>query len=164
MSLMSAEQYKQHLALKMVKSFISDLKDKTGMRAVVKVDNLRIGSEENENILKSIISLDVLEKRFLKSIPFDIDKNPIKTRSRKREYVDLRCIFYYLACKHIGFPLIAAGRYSGRDHTSIIHMNKRAEALIETDDKFRNLYSIIYNNITKQYAEDFTGYSEQCES
>jgi hypothetical protein len=164
MSLMSAEQYKQHLALKMVKSFISDLQEKTGMKAVVRVDNLKIGSEENENILKSIVSLDALEKRFMKSIPFEIDKNPIRTRSRKREYVDLRCIFYYLACKHIGFPLIAAGRFSGRDHTSIIHMNRRAEALIETDDKFRSLYSTIYNNITEKYAEDFAEYSGQDKS
>jgi chromosomal replication initiation ATPase DnaA len=128
------------------------------------VDNLKIGSEESDTILKSIVSLDALEKRFLKSIPFSVDKNPIRTKSRKREYVDLRCVFYYLACKHIGFPLIAAGRFSDRDHTSILHMNKRAEALIETDDKFRSLYSTIYNNITEKYAEDFAGYSQQSES
>jgi len=161
---MTTKEYQNKLALKMIRSFVNDLYNKTGMKATVKIDRLYIPKEEEGSRIKEIMSLDILEQRFLESIPFDISINPLKTRSRKGEYVDLRCVFCHIACKHLGFPLISVGRYVKKDHTSIIHMCKRGDALLENDSKFTALYDTIFTKINMhvQFSEsDSTVYNPE---
>lgn len=144
---MTTKEYQNKLALKLIRSFVNDLYNKTGMKATVKIDRLYIPKEDEGSKIKEIMSLDILEERFINAIPIKVDGNPLKLKSRKGEYVDLRCIFSHIACKHLGFPLIAVGRYLKKDHTSIIHMCKRGDALLENDEKFTALYDSIFTKI-----------------
>ena len=144
---MTTKEYQNKMALKMIRSFVNDLYNKTGMKATVKIDRLYIPKDDENTTFKDIMSLDILEKRFLEAIPFKVEHNPLRVKSRKGEYVELRCVFCHIACKHLGFPLIAVGRYLKKDHTSIIHMCKRGDTMLSNDDKFINLYDIIFSKI-----------------
>lgn len=144
---MTTKEYQNKMALKMIRSFVNDLYNKTGMKATVKIDRLYIPKEDDSPGFKEIMSLDILEKRLLESVPFKLDANPLKTKSRKNEYVDIRCIFSHIACKHLRFTLISVGRYIKRDHTSIIHLCKRADSFLETDARFTALYDTIFTKI-----------------
>ena len=143
----SVKEYKQRLAYKLVDKFTAEFYEKTGMKARVMVEQLNSPKNDNPIFHDKIVSLDRLENELLKAVPFPLDKNPIKAKSRKGEYVDIRCIFCYIACKMMGFTLISVGRYLGKDHSSIIHMNKRAQNLINTDERFLSLFKIIHEKI-----------------
>jgi len=43
------------------------------------------------------------------------------SRSRKREYVIARHLFFYIASRHLGLPLTKIGLFTNRDHSSVIH-------------------------------------------
>ena len=144
---MTTKEYQNKLALKMIRSFVNDLYNKTGMKATIKIDRLHVPKSDDGSRIKEIMSLDILEERFLEAIPYNFTGNPFHSKSRKGEYVDLRCIFSHIACKHLGFPLIAVGRYLKKDHTSIIHMCKRGDNLLENDEKFTALYDTIFTKI-----------------
>ncbi len=144
---LSVKEYKQRLAYKLVDKFTSEFYEKTGMKARVMVEQLNYPKSDKSIFHDKIVSLDRLENEMLTAVPFKLDKNPLKDKSRKGEYVDVRCIFCYIACKMMGFSLISVGRYLGKDHTSIIHMNKRAQNLINTDERFLSLFKIIYEKI-----------------
>jgi chromosomal replication initiation ATPase DnaA len=144
---LSVKEYKQRLAYKLVDKFTSEFYEKTGMKARVMVEQLNYPKKDKTLINDKIVSLDRLESEMLDAVPFTLDKNPLKVTSRKGEYVDVRCIFCYIACKMLGFSLISVGRYLNKDHTSIIHMNKRAQNLINTDERFLSLFKIIYEKL-----------------
>ena len=146
---MTSKDYQNRMALKIIRSFVNDLYEKTGMKATVKIDRLSLPKEEAGDIIVGghVMSLEVLEARFIESIPFKIDANPLRARSRKGEYVDLRCIFSHIACKHLGFQLTSVGRYLKKDHTSIIHMCRRGDNLLKYDEKFIALYDDIFTKI-----------------
>lgn len=144
---LSVKEYKQRLAYKLVDKFTSEFYEKTGMKARVMVEQLNFPKKDKTLINDKIVSLDRLESEMLDAVPFTLDKNPLKVASRKGEYVDVRCIFCYIACKMLGFSLISVGRYLNKDHTSIIHMNKRAQNLINTDERFLSLFRIIYEKL-----------------
>lgn len=152
---MTTKEYKNKLALKLIRSFVNDLHSKTGMKATVKIDRLYIPKDDQGDRIKEIMSLDILEQRFMEAVPFPITGNPLHSKSRKGEYVDLRCIFSHIACKHLAFPLIAVGRYLKKDHTSIIHMCKRGDNMLENDDMFTKLYDTIFTKINShvQFSE-----------
>lgn len=160
---MTTKEYQNKLALKMIRSFVNDLYSKTGMKATVKIDRLYV-PKDDESMVREIMSIDILEQRFLDSIPFKVEGNPLKSKSRKGEYVELRCIFCHIACKHLGFALVAVGRYLKKDHTSIIHMCKRGDILLSNDEKFIALYDTIFtkiNNYVEFSESDSTVYNPE---
>lgn len=144
---LSVKEYKQRLAYKLVDKFTSEFYEKTGMKARVMVEQLNYPKADKTLLDDKIVSLDRLENEILNAVPFKLDKNPLKVTSRKGEYVDVRSIFCYIACKMLGFSLVAVGRYLNKDHTTIIHMNKRAQNLINTDERFLSLFKIIYEKL-----------------
>lgn len=144
---LSVKDYKERLAYRMVEKFTSDFYEKTGMRARVMVDQLNTLKGDCSIFNDKIVSLNMLEDEVLKALPFEVERNPIKSRSRKGEYVDVRSIFCYIACKIMGFTLTSVGRHLNKDHTSVIHMNKRAQNLINNDERFFSLYKTIYEKI-----------------
>jgi hypothetical protein len=153
------EEYRQKLALKLVNKFVNDLYEKTGMKATVQVDRLKIDDDTKEKVRK-IISLDLYEKIFLKALPIDIEINPISERSRKRQYVDIRAIFSHIATKKLKFTTVAVGRFMGRDHTTIIHLNKKAENMLDTDESFVWLYNTIFKNLNTDDVKDVPKHSD----
>lgn len=144
---LSVKEYKERLAYKLVDKFTAEFYEKTGMKVRVMVDQLNTLKGDASIFNDKIVSLNILEEEVLKALPFEVERNPIKSRSRKGEYVDVRCIFCYIACKVMGFTLTSVGRYLNKDHTSVIHMNKRAQNLINNDERFLSLYKTIYEKI-----------------
>ena len=59
---------------------------------------------------------------------------------RHRSLVDTRHIIMYAMRSLTGITLKETGDYFNRDHTSVIHSCRVAQALIETDDLFRAGY------------------------
>lgn len=150
---MKTSDYEQKLALKMVTKFVNELYEKTGMKASVKVDRLKVSLDDQDPI-KGIISLDILESKLLNAYPIPLDKNPLHTKSRRLDYVEARCIFCFIACRKLKFTLTSVGKFLGRDHTTIIHMNTRAENLLETDVRFSSLFETVYNKLNQEENVD----------
>lgn len=157
--ILTAEEYRQKLALKLVNKFVDDLYEKTGMKATVHVDRLVI-DDETKHKIRTIVSLDSFEKAFLRAIPTPIDVNPIRVRSRKSNYVDLRAIFCHIGNKKLKFTLVSIGRFIDRDHTTVIHLTKKVENLLDTDESFVYLYNTIFKNLTNDHAENVPANNE----
>ncbi len=143
----------------MVNQFVGDLFEKTGMKATIHVDRLVI-DDDTKHKVRTIISLDSFEKAFLKALPEQLDTNPIRVKSRKSNYVDIRAVFCHIANKKLKFTLVSIARFIGKDHTTVIHLNKKAENLLDTDDSFVYLYNTIFKNLTHDNVEDVPTHNE----
>jgi chromosomal replication initiator protein len=94
--------------------------------------------------------------RIMKTIStyYNIDVEVIKSKTRKREIVQCRHIFYYFSKRLTRHPLASIGDYSAKgwkgDHATAIHGIKAAKMLIETDKYYRNdvanIEKLIYNS------------------
>lgn len=63
----------------------------------------------------------------------------IRAKTRVREFVYARSVFFYLAKKYTDLPLRAIGEYcGGRDHATVLHSCKTYEKLKKYPD-FKNL-------------------------
>lgn len=148
--MVTGESYKYKLATKMADKFVKEVKEKTGLKAAVMMDHMNMSIDETR-FLTRLITLGMLEEEFLKAYPLTFKTNPLRLKNRKIEYVEARCIFCYIAKEKLKFTYTGIGRYLEKDHTSIIHMNKRARNLLETDDKFMILYNQTIENIKMIY-------------
>lgn len=82
--------------------------------------------------------------------------NPFKNvKCRKRKLADSRTLamklirqYTKLSFKEIG-EFWKSGSYRGKDHASILHNVRKADNLIETDDKFQYIYVCCTNKIKR---------------
>ncbi len=99
-----------------------------------------------------ILSLDELEQQFKQFLP----KNSaiitsLKSKRRKKEIVELRQMFCYMARK-MGYSLTSVGKHLGnKHHTTIMHNIKTFHNLFETDQNYRYRYSVIHHQIKFNY-------------
>lgn len=156
--MLTKKEYKNQLASKMIDSFVKDFREKTGFKATVMMDHLMIKHEKETTT--GFFSLPMLEEAFLKAYPLPLPINPLRLKSRKLEYVEARCVFCYIAREDMRFTLSGIGKFLNKDHTSIIHMNKRASDLLETEDRFYNLYKETKDNLNNTYDKTVAEYSE----
>ncbi len=77
-----------------------------------------------------------------------IPKGALLSSTRKQEYADARFLGYYALHKR-GYGASEASRVFNRDRGSIYNGIKKAEALIDTDPKFKKLYQILDNRIER---------------
>jgi len=110
---------------------------------------------DNEGDGIHLMSLEQLESYFTPFLP-RIFKKPILQlgdKSRTRELVELRHIFFYIA-KSFGFSLACIGMYlNNRDHTTVIHGIRTFRNLVETDSNFKQKYIEILNHIKQNHHE-----------
>ena len=112
-----------------------------------------------------ILTLPELEKYFEPHVPAVLfgRKVTLGTKDRSRELVELRCIFFFIA-RSMKYGLKQLGRYLGnRDHTTVIHGINTFRNLYETDERFREKYYLIINNIKKDYEPSAMEYLDQME-
>ena len=64
----------------------------------------------------------------------------LSTRSRKREYVDARNIYYKLSRELLGHTYDSIGELVNKDHASVIHGIKCLDFLLTYDKKTKNIY------------------------
>ena len=151
--MMTTTEYRNLLAEKLMKTFIKDFKEKTGLKiSSINLDGNVILKNINDDNSKEIpvISLETLENIVLSIVPYKLTANVLRCRDRRREYVDTRSMFAHIA-RRFNFKFKSIGEYINRDHTSIIHLNRKASDLIETDPVFFSIYTNITNKIKETY-------------
>ena len=89
----------------------------------------------------------------------------IHTNTRKRNNVEARVIFSKIL-REKKTPLETIGSYLDRHHTTVIHLLKLADDLMETDEKFKEKYIVARNLANRgeqiNYTEQETlSYREQ---
>lgn len=69
---------------------------------------------------------------------FNVDRNDVMSKSRKREIAQARQVAIYLTKSLTDLSLKAIGqRFGGRDHSTVIHSIQAVEDLIKTDRNFK---------------------------
>lgn len=148
-------EYRNLLANKLIREFVDNFKKQTGMNVTIRcneTDFLDISSLNESKSKLPVISLNILQDIILKSMPYAISEQQFKSKDRSREFVDARIIFTHVA-RRLSFKYAYIGKYLNRDHTTIIHQNKRCDDLLDTDLAFTNIYNLITDKITKAYVE-----------
>jgi chromosomal replication initiation ATPase DnaA len=152
---MNELEYRNFLAEKLMKGFIKEFKEKTGLKitSINISGNILLNAINNDSLEKtSIISLEALENIVLETVPYNITPNLLRSRHRRREYVDTRSMFAHIA-RRFNFKFKSIGDYINRDHSSIMHLDRKASDLIETDPVFMGIYTNITNKIKETYAK-----------
>lgn len=78
----------------------------------------------------------------VKSSIHDFFKIDINQKTRKREVVEARFMFYEL-CRKNRMSLSQIGRFVGKDHATVLHGTKRFEILCEVDVDFKNNFKAL---------------------
>ena len=69
---------------------------------------------------------------------FQVDKEQVRSKTRKREVVQARQLTMYLSKSCTNSSLKQIGKFfNGRDHSTVIHANQAVSNLLETDAEFR---------------------------
>ena len=95
----------------------------------------------------------------------DITKLDIRIRTRKREYVNARNLYYYLASELTIFSITQIARNIGMHHSSIIHHKEQIPYSIAQDPRLEMWYLCIYNNLIElvKVKKSQTGSTEYVE-
>lgn len=133
--------YAIHLEKKLIEDFKEKFKEKLGYSPIIltKVD------------MTPMMSLAALADYFEPYLPEQHGRKLTLTcKSRKREVVELRMIFCYMA-RMMRYTLGTIGEFLNRDHTTIIHNVSTFLNLMETDDGFKSRYNEILNHINQSH-------------
>lgn len=141
-----SRMYAIQLEKKLIEEFRQKFQDKLGYAPVVLT---RV--ETNESSVP-IMSLQQLEEYFQPFLPYLYGKKAtLFTKSRKRELVELRMMFCFLA-KSMRYTLGTIGHFlGGRDHTTVIHSVSTFLDLMETNDQFKAKFLEILNYIKENH-------------
>jgi chromosomal replication initiator protein len=98
------------------------------------------------------MTLEQLFKYFDPFLPTHFGKRlTLPSKSRKREVVELRMMFCFLA-RSMKYKLGTIGELLGaRDHTTVIHNVSTFLNLMETDEQFRSKFQVILNHIKQSH-------------
>lgn len=83
----------------------------------------------------------------------------LSSKSRYREIVELRFIYSYLG-KSMKYSLATIGKaLGGRDHTTVIHNLTQFANMMETCEKFRIKYKMVFDYVREQEQKETDGTS-----
>jgi hypothetical protein len=138
--------YAANLEKKLIEEFKEKFQGKLGYKPAV-LTRVEIGSTYIPPM-----TLDELISYFDPFLPDHFGKKlTLLTRSRKREIVELRMMFCYLA-RSMKYNLGTIGdKLGGRDHTTVIHCVNTFVDLIETNEQFRNKFQEILIHIKQNH-------------
>lgn len=77
-----------------------------------------------------------------------INPNAFSSKSRKRELVDARKIYCKIVRENLKGTSIAIGESINKDHSSVLHLVKSCNELIEIDKRFRGKYLKVKSNLS----------------
>jgi len=79
---------------------------------------------------------------------FSVSEEEIVGKSRRKNIAEARQVVAYLARKVLDMPFNSIGIHlGGRDHTTIMHAEKKVEELIKKDKRLKRRVDIIYNEL-----------------
>ena len=101
--------------------------------------DLALAKSMLKNFIKNTskeISMEYIQKLVCEY--FEVPVEMVKSKTRKREIVQVRQISMYLAKSHTKTSLKSIGQFfGGRDHSTVIYACQTVEDLIDTDKKFK---------------------------
>jgi len=80
----------------------------------------------------------------------------LKEKSRHRDVVDARKMFGHIAKNHTLLTYQAIGDYIRKNHATIMHYNKEAKILCETDKTFKRKFDRVLKILKKGKKQNFT--------
>ena len=79
---------------------------------------------------------------------FSVTEEEIVGKSRRKNIAEARQVVAYLSRKILDMPLNSIGLHlGGRDHTTIMHAEKKVEELLKKDERFKRRVDIIHNEL-----------------
>ncbi len=117
----------------------------------------QVASNEKRKLVEKVNYSNIV-----KSSIYDFFKIDINQKTRKREIVEARFMFYEL-CRKNRMSLAQIGRFVGKDHATVLHGTKRFEILCDVDVEFKNnfqaLKSIVDFRSSRKVVPKFSGKS-----
>lgn len=152
--------YASNLEKKLIDEFKQKFKEKLGYQPLVLT---RVVIDNDFSI--PLMSLDQLKQCF---DPFFVEEYgqriDLFSKSRKREVVELRMIFCFIA-RQMKYTCTTVGRFIGnRDHTTVLHNVATFRNLIETNEVFREKYTQILNHIKQNYESPIMDQPDEIQS
>ncbi len=98
---------------------------------------LKIPSEH-----KDLLDLHDIEQALNK-----ITKLNIRHKSRQREYVNARGLFYFLSNAYTSINITEIARYIDKHHANVLYHLKQTPYMIIQDPKLKDLYDFTINNL-----------------
>lgn len=145
--------YALNLEKKLINEFKQKFRDKMGYSPFVIT---KVSIDDIHSI--KLMSLDELADYFKPFVPHQKGrKTTLTSRSRKRELVELRMIFCFIA-RNMKYTYTSIGLFmGGRDHTTVLHNLSCFRNLIETSEEFREKYLKILNFIKQSHESSDLG-------
>ena len=155
---MTPDEYQKKVETDIVKNFLKTFYEKVGYYPIV-IINEKSGVDESKTI-----SLLELETYFEPYLPIIYGKKQkLGSKSRSRPLPELRFIFCHIA-RAMRYSLKQIGQHlGGRDHTTVIHGLTTFNNLYQTDDRFKELYHKIINNIKNKYESSVMDYIDKAQ-
>ena len=153
---MIPKEYQKKMENELVNKFLKTFHEKVGYYPIIIIN-------EKANIDQSkTMSLIELEGYFEQYLPTIYGKKQrLGAKSRSRPLVELRFVFCQIA-RSMQYNLKEIGQHlGGRDHTTVLHGLTTFKNLYETDERFKELYHNIINNIKKYYESSAMDYLDQ---
>ncbi len=152
---MTALEYRNVLAEKLIKDFVKDFKYKTGLKITVQLSNPALNKEMTGSDNKAdqdypVVFLSDIESVIMEHYPYKLKNGDLKHQCRKKEIVDARSIFAHIA-RRFNFSFSTIGKYIDRDHSTIMHLSKKAENLMKYDQNYECIYISIVEKIKEKY-------------
>lgn len=97
----------------------------------------QVASNEKRKLVEKVNYSNIV-----KSSIHDFFKIDINQKTRKREVVEARFMFYEL-CRKNQMSLAQIGRFVGKDHATVLHGTKRFEILCDVDVEFKNNFQAL---------------------
>ena len=119
------------------KSVLNDLQEAVVMR-------------EMAYLGKKLSGIRISTKQIIKEVEdyFDVPMSLLNSPTKKKEVVRPRQIIMWLIYKNVtGVSQSSVGALFGRDHTTVFHACKTVEMDIQTNTDYRDVVSIILNNL-----------------
>ena len=82
---------------------------------------------------------------------YDVD---IKTKSRKRNIIDARTVFYHLLYNE-GYSLTDIGRAINKNHATVINGLRLFEIILKTDVQFNTNYNVCKSHFKAAFNKTF---------
>lgn len=133
-----SKSYATTLEKKLISEFKEKFKFKMGYEPIV-ITNIAVNGQGYR-----LMTLPALESQFESFLPVQFGRKLALTKKcRKRELVELRMMFCFIA-RTMKYTYAAIGEYlNGRDHTTVIHNINTFQILLETSESFREKYNEI---------------------
>ena len=77
-------------------------------------------------------------------------------KSRHRDVVDARKMFGHIAYNYTMMTFDKIGSYINKNHATVMHYNKEAKVLCETDKTFKRKFDLVLNILKKDKKQNFS--------